>query len=538
MAVMRRMRTEIPGAVSFTAGMTRTRKIIGALLIVALSFTVSLWALEKLSPGGGNGTPPALAKLPPLQPVTRASYVIAPTAIALGAIRTALDSAAPRTLVGKNDNPVSDLLSKADIGITLARGPMAVTGRAEGLTISTTLTGSLRATGQIATQAGNITGSIGGLINNTVGKQVQNITGKVLDQRAEVRGNVAVTARPAITPAWRIEPNLTAQVSLGDSALSIAGFKINVANEVRPLIDRAVNEQISSLQNRLRNDPMLEQTARREWAKMCRAIPLGGDKTRLPALWLELKPTRAFAAQPRIDSGAVTLTVGVQAETRIVAAQTKPNCPFPARLELVQPMDDGRVAIGVPIDVPFAEVNKLLEAQLKGKRFPEDASGPAEVEIRRASVAAHGERLLISLQVKARERKSWFGLGAEATVHVWGRPVLDRDKQMLRLTDLSLAVESEAAFGLLGAAARAAIPYVQDALADNAVIDLKPFAADARQKISAAIAEFRQNSEGVRVDAAVTDLRLTGIEFDSTTLRVIAEAAGTAKVTVSELKWI
>ena len=31
------------------------------------------------------------------------------------------------------------------------------------------------------------------------------------------------------------------------------------------------------------------------------------------------------------------------------------------------------------------------------------------------------------------------------------------------------------------------------------------------------------------------DLRLTGIEFDSNTLRVIAEADGTAKVAVSEL---
>ena len=32
-------------------------------------------------------------------------------------------------------------------------------------------------------------------------------------------------------------------------------------------------------------------------------------------------------------------------------------------------------------------------------------------------------------------------------------------------------------------------------------------------------------NEGVRVDAAVNGLRLTGIEFDARTLRVIAEAA-------------
>ena len=106
---------------------------------------------------------------------------------------------------------------------------------------------------------------------------------------------------------------------------------------------------------------------------------------------------------------------------------------------------------------------------------------------------------------------------------------------MLRLNEVELAVESDAAFGLLGGAARAAVPYLQEALAEKAVVDLKPFAADARQKIGAALADFRQNSQGVRVEAAVNDLRLTAIEFDSTTLRIIAEAGGTVKVAVSEL---
>ena len=81
--------------------------------------------------------------------------------------------------------------------------------------------------------------------------------------------------------------------------------------------------------------------------------------------------------------------------------------------------------------------------------------------IQRATVAASGDRLLISLRVKANEKKSWFGLGAEADVHVWGKPVLDPAQQVLRLTDIELDVESEEAFGLLGAAARAAIPYRQ-----------------------------------------------------------------------------
>jgi hypothetical protein len=142
---------------------------------------------------------------------------------------------------------------------------------------------------------------------------------------------------------------------------------------------------------------------------------------------------------------------------------------------------------------------------------------------------------LISLRVKANENKSWFGLGAEATIHVWGRPVLDRERQVLRLSDVALDVESEAAFGLLGAAARAAVPYLEKSLTEHAVVDLLPLAANARKSIEAAIADFRKSADGVRVEAAITSLRLVGIEFDAKTLRVIAEADGTARVAVSAL---
>jgi hypothetical protein len=280
---------------------------------------------------------------------------------------------------------------------------------------------------------------------------------------------------------------------------------------------------------------MIERTAREQWAKMCRSIPLGGEKTGLPPLWLEMRPIRAAAAQPQVDARNVTITIGVEAETRIVPNETKPNCPFPAQLELVPPMQDGVLAVGVPIDVPFTELNKLIEPQLKGRHFPDDGSGPVDVEVLRASIAAAGDRLLISLRVKAREKKSWFGFGTEATVQIWGKPALDQQNQILRLTDISLAVESEAAFGLLGTAARAAIPYLQKALADKAMVDLKPFANDARTKIAAALTEFQQVGNGVRVDASVNAVRLTGIEFDANTLRVVAEANGSVKVAVSQL---
>ena len=517
-----------------------------AAIVLGTSFVAANWALNRFLPGD-NDTARLLAKLPPPPPLKAAnsdSVVIAPVAVSLTAIRDTLDAAAPRELTGKGNNPAGKMLANADVDVAASRGSMSVSGRPNVLTVTTPLTINVKVGGQMASQAGDavnlLAGQLGGLINGSggdqnLGQSLGKLTTQELNKRRTLRGNVKLRAEPKLLSNWRLQPNVTADVALSKGSVSIAGIDIDVAGEARPLIDQLVNDQLKSLQARVSNDPFIEKAAREQWGKMCRSIPLGGGKTGLPRLWLEMRPVRAVAAQPQVDARAVTLAVGIHAATRITASETKPTCPFPATIELVPPMRNGKLNVGLPIDFPFTMLNKLLEAQLKGHHYPEDRKGPVDVTVRNVHVAAAGDRLLIALKVHAVEKKSWFGFGANATVNVWGKPVLDSKTQILRFTDISLAVDLQAAYGLLSAAARAATPYLTKAIADSAVVDLKPFAADARKKIAETLAEFRNTQPGVRVDAAVDDVRLTGIAFDAHTLRVTAAAAGTVKAAVSKL---
>jgi hypothetical protein len=513
----------------------RLKTILLAVAVIAASFFVSLKAMDWLWPRGSVRAP-VLVQLPPLPPAPRSSSIIAPVAISLAAIRDAADRGAPRTFAGKADNPASQILQNADIGWTASRGPITATGGQDLLSLATPLTGTLNVTGSLSANAkGALGNALGGLLGGNVAKQIGSVNIKSLNASAEIKGNVTITARPKLAAAWRIEPNLAAQVTLNDTSLVVAGARVNVPAQVKPLIDKAVADQLTAVQARIRNDPAFEKNARAQWAKACRSIPLqGAGSATLPALWLELRPTRAIAAQPRVDASAVTLTIGIEAETRITSAQTTPDCPFPATISIVPPTPGG-VSIGVPIDVPFTDLSKILETQLAGRTFPEDGSGSVDVTVKRASVAASGNRLLISLLVNAREKNSLLGFGGEATVHIWGKPALDQSQQTLRLTNIELAVESEAAFGLLGAAARAAMPHLQKALAEKATIDLKPFASNAQKKIAAVIADLQRNEDGMRVMAEITSLRLADIAFDSKTLRVIAEAEGAINVSVTAL---
>jgi hypothetical protein len=90
--------------------------------------------------------------------------------------------------------------------------------------------------------------------------------------------------------------------------------------------------------------------------------------------------------------------------------------------------------------------------------------------------------------------------------------------------------------GLLGEAAQAAVPYLQRALADEATIDLKPFAADAKKRMAAAASDF--TGQGVvTAHVVINDVRLLGIAYDDATLRVITDAKGTISATISSLAW-
>jgi hypothetical protein len=514
------------------------KAILIGIAVVAVSFGASLKLMDWLSPSGTVASP-VLAELPPLPPAQSTSSILAQVAIAIPAIRDAVDHSAQRSFSGKADNPISQLLQNADIGWTASRGAIAASGSQDVLSLATPLTGTLNVTGSLSSKAtGAIGDAIGNLLGDNVAKQIGGVNIKALNASAEIKGNIAITSRPKIAAGWHLEPNLAAQVTLGDSSLLVAGARVNVPAQVKPLIDKNVADQIAAAGARIRNDPTFERSARVQWAKACRSIPLQSSGTgtgaSLPALWLEMRPTRAIAAQPRIDAQAMTMTLGIEAETRITPTQTKPDCPFPSKISIIPPTPGG-VAIDVPIDVPFTELSKTVEAQLTGRTFPEDGSGSVDVTVKRASIAASGDRLLISLLVNAKEKKSFFGFGGEANVHIWGRPVLDEAHQTLRFANIELAVESEAAFGLLGAAARAAMPHLQRALAEKATLDLKPFATNARQKIAATISEFQKNEDGVRVTAEITNLGLADIAFDSKTLRVITQAEGAINVGVTTL---
>jgi hypothetical protein len=177
-------------------------KIAAGDVLAVVSFASAIWAMSLFWPGAGTPAGavataaagdrrPALTEVPPLKPAVRSSTIITPAAIALTAIGDALERTAPRDLAGKRDTPIRemrDIMSNSEIAWTVARGPLAVAGRPDGLAVSTALNGIFRVTGQLSGRAGDLAGMIGNLLGGNLGRDVQNFATKPFDQRADIRG--------------------------------------------------------------------------------------------------------------------------------------------------------------------------------------------------------------------------------------------------------------------------------------------------------------------------------------------------------------
>ena len=72
---------------------------------------------------------------------------------------------------------------------------------------------------------------------------------------------VAIAARPKVLADWHVDPQLSAQVTLSDSSVALGGANINVPAQVKPVIDKAIADQLAQLQKTIRDDGALERAA-------------------------------------------------------------------------------------------------------------------------------------------------------------------------------------------------------------------------------------------------------------------------------------
>src|SRR5262245_47628434 len=110
-----------------------------ALAVLAIGAVVAvnrLWVPDK-PPAGLSQIPPS----PPLAPSLRSSTIVARVVVTHSAIRQALDEQVPRSFAGRQDKPLLQLMTSADVDWSFDRGALEVADRDGELIIATGIDG-------------------------------------------------------------------------------------------------------------------------------------------------------------------------------------------------------------------------------------------------------------------------------------------------------------------------------------------------------------------------------------------------------------
>jgi hypothetical protein len=399
------------------------------------------------------------------------------------------------------------------------RNDLGVVGTNGGISVSSTIGGTVRIRGNVRLIRGDI-GKLLGKLNPT------NIP---FSAHADLRATVTAETRPQLLPSWRFQPDLKASAQVQEATIPIQHVG---SISVRGHVQRAVDDKLAQLRNqleaKLRADDRIEKEARRAWAKLCQSFPLDADRDGKPDLYLRVDPVVARASQPRIASNGISLQIGIEANIDVSEDGTRPDCPFPEVLQLL-PIEDPRFDIALPLLVSFPKLNELVAAQLPATIKRADQG--IEATIRAVRLSPHSDgHLLLAVEGKLSESRWLFGKSFEGTIYVKAIPKLDPARQVIAFESVDVDAKSRQFLGVTELLAKAAAPLIERWIAENLVIDVRKEAERLPELAKAAVAELQKTSDGIEVTTRFDPPKLLAVDFDTERLRLIAEAHGSVAV--------
>lgn len=346
--------------------------------------------------------------------------------------------------------------------------------------------------------------------------------GRVL--RTNLNGPFSVVAKPIITTNWRLSvPHFQITARLHSAGVRIFGVWFSVKGIVQPKLNQFAAQQSRILRDKIAEADFLEVAAKKHWRELCQSFPLGSDT----GLWLEVKPVSAHVAQPEITEKNIRLQLGLVAETRVVARQTVPICPFPQAL-IIEPPREGRIEIVVPAEIDYSVLQDIVSRQVVDKTIGKDVS----ITIKNISLRPHGESLLLKTVLVIGTSK-WLGTRAEGTLYLSARPILDAEEQTVKLVDIELDTASRSV--LVAIAGEAVEPILLGAIKSRATLELQPLlGGELQDRADAAIGGL--TSPGFAVDGQVEDIRLIRLNVGPSHLQLIGSARAKVKAAVQTIE--
>ena len=415
-----------------------------------------------------------------------------------------LEAAAPLTMKGERLDPIEGPFRDDKLRWNARRAPIRVSTASGKIEARTKLAGRVRINGRLA--------------------------GVPVAAQADLNAQVAIRARPRLLQDWRLEPNLSAQVAVTRARVPIK--RLGSVN-VRRFLVQELEAKVAEFERRLNRDigsnPFIEETATRAQARLCGVHPvdMGGQ-----AGWLRVRPEGWEAGQPRIEEGGLRVGLGLRArlDMQVGDKPPAPDCGLDASLQLVADLPEPALNLSAAARIGWDALSDYATRELAGREIAGGAGGQnLSITPKRVVLSPFGSGILVSVGFSGKTG-GWLGARLDGDIHLIARPVLDVEKEELRLEDVSLWVDSAQAISATGAIGALAGPFVEDLVARKAVLDLSGHAQTARLRLAAAQARLNEGhlaADGVALSGAIDriDLRDVVVSEAGLLLRVTAQGA-------------
>jgi len=439
-------------------------------------------------------------------PLARTSQIVTTILIPMPLIRAELEKAVPRTHAGSKPDPVGGRIVDDVFEWDFTRTDLAVSAVEGALDIRTTISGTARLKGKVK-----------------FGAKVPFST------HTDLRAAVTAQSRPALVPAWRLHPNLSAAAHVEEAKVAVARLgRISVRSQVQRAVDARLAQLRESLETRQREDKRIEVEARKARAALCRASPIDVDKDGSPELFLRVSPMLARAAKPVVSAEGVSLRVGIEAKAEISADGVQPVCDFPATAQL-QAMETSRLDLAIPVDLPFSRINEVAARAMPNTVRRADLG--LEAEIRSIVIEGAGAgRVSARIGIKIVEAALPVA-GFEGTVFLSAKPRLDDARQVIVFENPKIDLHSKTLFSVTAVIAQGATPLIEQWFSEF-TYDVAREAGKVPAIADAAVLAFNRKSERAEISANLGRPRLEGLVVEKTGFRLYAVAGGSASVTL------
>lgn len=485
-------------------------------VLVGMGVAAIAWALAQQA--RLNIVPPASAvdaSPDVLSPPSRATVELR---FAIEGLQETLNARAPKNFSGRIEDP-TDALVDDYISWNLSLGELTLQGTGSGLRFEVPVTGGASLEGRVGAKKKNK-----GLLG-----ELEETLSVPFSESVVLGGFVSGHMRPVFLPDWTIDPQLSADLALSKAEADLFGkaIKVSFRDAIKDEVNAEVRKFIADVNQRIASDATLRREAEKGWGVLHQVVQVNDS----PPVSVVLRPADVGADDPVTTEQEVILRIAASVHTAVRIGSREPLPGIPKELPSLGPVPYGvsEFQFAIPVVIHLESLQALTPGQLG---LPEAFETPVGiVRIRHLSLLGRGAQVQVTADI---EVSSDSDSRIDGIVSITGKPVLDQERDVFRVEDLRVDVESSSK--IFEGAGFLLEPALLAELGKRTVFDMRALGEQVAAAGDAEILAMTKTlPEGIELDANITRVGASTLVIHDSWLIVIAEATGDLSVRVNQL---